>query len=153
MPRSTALLAGIALAACSSRAPSTPSVPAATTWQHSPALGVQVAAPGDAKLAERAGHAFFGNGTFKLNLFAVDAYSVQSADDQKAELEHTPGFVKLTHEEHQGDTWRFDYELARGEAGTIARIHPGRALDCGVHGATPAVAAAVAAACAQIKPL
>ncbi len=146
------MLAVLALAAC--RAPSAPSPPAtATTWQRSPKLGVQVSAPADAKLQESDGHAFFGNGAFKLNLFAVDAYSVQSADDQKAELERTPGFVKLTHEEHQGDSWRFDYALARGEAGTIARIHPGRALDCGVHGVAPEVAAAVATACAQIKPM
>jgi hypothetical protein len=150
------MIAAIALAACSGRTPPTPPIPPApaqASWQQSAKLGVQIEAPGDAKLQETANHAFVGNATFKLNLFVVDEYSPASAEAQKAQLEQLPGFVKLTTEQHQGDTWRFDYALERGEAGTISRIHAGRALDCGVHGVTPEIAAAVGAACAAIKPL
>lgn len=148
-------VAAIVCIACSSGnpPPSAPASPGNNASKRASGLGVQIDAPADAKLQESAGHAFVGNGTFKLNLFAVDTYSPASADDQRTQLEHMLGFVKLTHDEVAGDRWRFDYELPRGKAGTISRIHPGRALDCGVHGVTPEVAAAVAAACAQIKPL
>jgi hypothetical protein len=149
----TAQIALVVLAACSGPVASTPGVPAKTASHTSTKLGVQLAAPTDARIEETADHVFVGNGTFKLNLFAVDEYSAASADAQKFDIERMPGFLKLTKEQRNGEDWRFDYELERGKAGTIARIHAGRALDCGVSGVAPAVAAEVGAACGNVKKL
>ena len=130
-----------------------PPLPGGSTWHGSNALGVELGAPADADVRETAGHAHVGNGTFKLNLFTVDAWSPASADDQKALVELDPGFVKFTREEPGATTWRFDYLLTNGKAATVSRVVAGRPLDCEVYGVTTEVAAAVASACATVKPL
>jgi hypothetical protein len=122
-------------------------------WFPVPAFGVQVEAPSDSKVQQSQTTAFVGNGTFKLNLFVVDRYSPASAADQQAELQSEPGFEKITSTQPGGPTWRYDYALRDGKAATVARIAPGRSLDCGVYHVAPAVAAAVASACARVKKL
>jgi hypothetical protein len=117
-------------------------------------FGVELDAPADATVEERERNAHVGNGRFKLNLFAVDEYSLANAAAAKASLQKEKGFAKFTTEEVSGKTWRFVYELEGGKAGTNSRIIIGaRSLDCGVHGVEPAVAAVVAAACAEARPL
>jgi hypothetical protein len=116
-------------------------------------LGLAIDAPAGVKVDDTGPSVFVTNGTFKLNLFVVDEYSQPSADAQRATIERDPAFVKFTTEQPGDKTWRFDYELARGKAGTISRIDVGHPLDCGIHGVTPDVAAAVARACASLKKL
>jgi len=136
----------LVLAACN------PKTPADLPPNTASAFGVRVHAPSDVKVQQTARYAHVGNGTFKLNLFAVDQYSPTSAADQKARIERDLGVVKLTREDAGATTWRFDYELSNGHAATVARITPGRPLDCGVYDVAPEIAAAVAAACATASP-
>ena len=133
-------IAAAALAACT-----TP------TWHRAPTLGVEIDAPADARVQESPGHVFVGDATFELNLFEVGELSPATAADQQALLERMPGFAAVTAQHVDGDTWRFDYALAGGKAGTISRIRAGRTYDCGVHGVTPAIASAVGDACARVK--
>lgn len=117
-------------------------------------FGVEVDAPKDAVVEENDTNAHIGNGRFKLNLFVVDKYSQASAAANKASLTKEPGFVKFTTETDDGASWRFDYELVDGTAGTSSRIVVGkRSLDCGVHKVEPAVAAVVATSCANARPI
>ena len=122
-------------------------------WQGVPSLGAQVEAPAGATVEQTPTHAFVGDGTFKLNLFAVDERSASSADEQRALIDRFEDLVRVTREERGDRTWRFDYALDDGKAGTIARILVGgRALDCGVHGVAPEIATAVGDACARVRP-
>ena len=144
----------VAIAAChgSSKAPPAPAAGSSPT--HITKLGVTLDAPAGAKVDDTGPSVFVSTGTFKLNLFVVDEYSPPTAAAQRAALEREPGFVKLTTDQPGDKTWRFDYELARGKAGTISRIEVGgHPLDCGIHGVSPDVAAAVARACASVKNL
>jgi hypothetical protein len=97
--------------------------------------------------------AFVGNGTFKVNFFVVDQFSPATAAEQQARLEMEPGFAAFTKVQRGASSWRYDYTLSDGTAGTVARIAASRPLDCGVHGVAPAMAAAAAAACAGTKAL
>ncbi|HTJ42565.1 MAG TPA: hypothetical protein VL463_10755 [Kofleriaceae bacterium] len=137
-----AAAAMIALAACSGG-----------VWQGVPSMGAQVEAPAGATVEQTATHAFVGDGSFALNLFAVNERSPATADEQRALLDREDDFVRVTREERGDRTWRFDYALEDGKAGTIARIVVGgRALDCGVHGVAADVAARVGDACARVRP-
>jgi hypothetical protein len=121
-------------------------------WRAAPGLGVEIDAPSGARVEETPGHAFVSDDNFALNLFAVDALSAVSADAQLAQLEQMEGFVRVTHQERAGSTWRFDYELDGGTKGTIARIRVGvRELDCSVHDVASDVAAAVGRACSRVR--
>lgn len=138
-----------------SRAPLQPPAGAtdALAWRDVPKFGAVVEVPGNVTVEQDDTNAHLTNGTFKLNLFIVDGYSVKSAAEEKANLAKEPGFVKFTAAKEGATTWHFDYELAGGKAGTSARIDVGHPLDCGVHNVTPAVAAAASAACSTAKAL
>ena len=155
--RKLSLIVLLALAACrrGETPPSTGDRPLTPGWQGSRTLGVQVAAPADATVRElgNGAAAHVGNGTFKLNLFVVDQYSAQSAEEQKTLIETEPGFAKLTRADMGDNTWRFDYELGTGKSATIARVVAGRAFDCGVYSVTQEIATQVASACASAKKL
>lgn len=144
-----AALASMAFGPCGPAQSPTPGY----AWFPVPAFGVQVEAPSDSKVKQSQTTASVGNGTFKLNLFVVDRYSPASASAQQAELRTEPGFDRITSTQPGGPTWRYDYALRDGKAGTVARIAPGRSLDCGVYHVDPSVAAAVASACARVKKL
>jgi hypothetical protein len=121
---------------------------AALAWREVPKLGAKVQVPGNVTVEQDERNAHLTNGAFKLNLFAVDEYSQKSAAEAKASLQKEPGFVKFTKEVAGTTTWRFDYQLADGKAGTSSRIDVGRPLDCGVHKVTPEVASIAGTACA-----
>jgi hypothetical protein len=125
-------------------------------WIQVPRFGVQLKVPSDTKLIKNAKldetTAHLTNGVFKLNLFIVDGFSAGSAAEERERLESEPGFTKFTKIELGERTWRFEYETVQGFAGTVSRIAPGRPLDCGVHRVSPALAAAVATACASAVP-
>ena len=119
-----------------------------------PGLKVTLTAPDRATIEERATGAHLTDGTFKLNLDAVDAYSVADAAAMAASLKKEPGFVAFTREDAAGKTWRYEYTLDGGKAGASLRLDVGgRPLDCTIHGVTPDVAAAVATACTTVAPL
>lgn len=119
-----------------------------------PGFKVKLTAPDRATIEERDRNAHVGDGTFKLNLFAVDEYSAKDAAAQAASLRKEPGFVAFTREDAAGATWRYEYTLDGGKAGVSLRLSVGgRSLDCGVHGVAPDVAAAVATACTTVAPL
>ena len=126
---------------------------AALAWRDVPQFGAKLKVPGDVKIEQQKINAHLTNGTFKLNLFIVDEYSSQTAAAKKASLQKEPGFVKFTKQEMGDKTWRFDYELAEGKAGTSSRIDVGKPLDCGVHKMSPELAAAAGAACSGAKAL
>lgn len=134
--------------------PCTPQSPSAgSAWIRVPTLGVQIEAPGDCTVQGDATTAFVSNGAFKANLFVVDNLSAATAADERARLASEPGARTFTRADQGATTWRFDYQLATGAAGTVSRIAPGRPLDCSIHNVTPATAAATGAACATVKPL
>lgn len=119
-----------------------------------PGLKVKLTAPDRATIEERDRDAHLDDGTFKLNLFAVDEYSVKDAAAQAASLRKEPGFVAFTREEAAGSTWRYEYTLDGGKAGVALRLSVGgRPLDCGVHRVAPEVASAVATACTTVTGL
>lgn len=119
-----------------------------------PGFKVKLTAPDRATIEERDRNAHVGDGTFKLNLFAVDEYSVKDAAAQAASLRKEPGFVAFTREEAAGATWRYEYTLDGGKAGVSLRLSiGGRPLDCGVHAVAPDIAAAVATACTTVTGL
>jgi hypothetical protein len=130
-----------------------PGATAALTARDVPLFGVKLEIPGNVTIKQNDTNTHITNGEFKLNLFRVDQYSKQSADDQKASLQKEPGFVKFTREQLGATTWSFDYELEGGKAGTSHRILVGHPLDCSIHNASPAVAQAVSAACSSAKPM
>lgn len=131
--------------------PQTPTTRAG--WIAIPSLGVQMQAPADSTVQGDATTAFVSNSAFKVNLFVVDQSSAPTAAEQRTRLDSEPGAVSFTRADAGATTWRFDYTRPSGTAGTVARIAPGRPLDCGVHNVTPAVAAAAAAACATVEKL
>jgi hypothetical protein len=130
-----------------------PGATADLAWRDVPRFGAKLEVPGNVKILQHDSNAHLTNGTFKVNLFRVDEYSMKTAAEKKASLQKEPGFVKFTKEEPGEKTWHFEYELEGGKAGTTWRIDVGAPLDCGVHNQTPANAAAASKACASAKAL
>lgn len=119
-----------------------------------PGLKVTLTAPDRATVEERASGAHITDGTFKLNLSAVDGYSTSDAAAMAASLQKEPGFTAFTREDAAGKTWRYEYTLDGGKAGVSIRLDlGGRALDCTIHGVPPEVATAAATACTTVAPL
>jgi hypothetical protein len=150
---SRAFTAIAALVIVAAGCPNPGQVSPGSAWVRSSGFGVQVEAPKDVTVQEEPTTTYVSSPTFQLNLFLVDKYSPSSAAEQQAIVQNEPGFVKFTNVQLGATTWRLDYDLDDGTAGTVARIAPGRALDCGIHHVTPASAAATAAACQAVKPL
>lgn len=119
-----------------------------------PGLKIKLTAPDRATVEERDTNAHLTDGTFKLNLSAVDGYSAPDAAAMAASLKKEPGFGAFTREDAADKTWRYEYTLDGGKAGVSMRLDlGGRAIDCTIHGVAPEVAAAVASACATVAPL
>lgn len=161
-PRSSlALMAGLftallPTAACGSK-DSPPAASAPLAWKPIAKFGLQASVPADATVKDGRADVHITSGAFKMNVFAIDEYSLHSGAEARASLQREPGFEGFTREVAGTDEWRFVYALAPGDgqprAGVSMRVVvAGTPWDCGVHGVAPEIVAQVAAACATLKP-
>ena len=85
----------------------------------------------------------------RINAFVPERSSHSAEETKNHILALNEGAIKFTYEEDHGRTWRIDYELANGLAGTSMRVDA--FVDCGIGGVTPAQRDLVAALCTTIR--